>query len=215
MLSIRGNSTLSWVCSESITNGIILMNQAIARAKKASKTGRKPLAIVEKGEKKEFDGLCKKLAAIQDEEEKNSERLLAARKIQESDKAAVSAGDLQALLKASQAREAAPGVIEGAESLAQSLNALREQTWRNEGAVVLTVLRRALNEAVDRQRALEAAEMREAEALGEAARPASAAHEFLQKRIRVVEAILANPGRLRNVRDPRKLLEDNLIFFAE
>ena len=191
------------------------MNQAVEKAARASKTGKKPLAKIEKDEQKSFAAFCKKLAAIQDEEEKNSERLLAARKIQESDKAAVSAGDLQALLKASQAREAAPGVIEGAESLAQSLNALREQTWRVEGGVVLTILRRAMNEAIDRQRALEVAETREAEALGEAARPASAAAEFLQKRIRVVEAILANPGRLRNVRDPRKLLEDNLIFFAE
>ena len=191
------------------------MNQAIARAKKASKTGKKPLAKIEKDEQKQFDKFCAQLAEIQDEEEKNSERLLAARKVQDSDKKAVARGDLQALLKASQAREAAPGVIEGAESLAQSLSSLRERTWRVEGGVVLTILRRALNEAVARQRALEVAESKEAEALGEAARPASAAHEFLQKRIRVVEAILANPGRLRNVRDPRKLLEDNLIFFAE
>ena len=191
------------------------MNQAIARAKKASKTGRKPLAIVEKGEKKEFDGLCKKLAEIQDEEEKNSERLLAARKVHDADKEAVAAGDLPALLKLSQARVGAPGVIEGAESLAQSLSALRERTWRLEGNIVLTVLRRALNEAIDRQRALEAAETREAAALGEAARPASAAHEFLQKRIRAIEPILENPGRLRNVRCPRKLLEDNLISVAE
>ena len=187
------------------------MNQAVELAARASKTGKKPLAVVAKGEKKEFDGFCKKLAAIQDAQEANAERLLAARKIQDADKEAVAAGDLPALLKLSQARVEAPGVIEAAESLAQSLSALRERTWRNEGAVVLTILRRAMNEGIDRQRALEAAEMREAAALGEAARPASAAHEFLQKRIKSIEAILANPGRLRNVRCPRKLLEDNLI----
>ena len=191
------------------------MNQAVETAKTASKTGKKPLAKIEKDEQKSFDAFCKKLAAIQDEEEKNSERLLAARKIQDSDKAAVAAGDLQALLKASQAREAAPGVIEACEALSQSLSALRERAWRIEGGVVLGILRRALNEAVDRQRALEAAEMREAAALGEAARPASAAHEFLQRRIKAIEPILANPGRLRNVRCPRKLLEDNLISVAE
>ena len=191
------------------------MNQAVEKAKTASKTGKRPLAKIEKDEQKQFDKFCAHLAEIQDAQEKNSERLLAARKIQDSDKEAVSAGDLQALLKASQAREAAPGVIEGAESLAQSLSALRERTWRNEGAVVLTVLRRALNEAIDRQRALEAAERKEAEALGEAARPASAAHEFLQRRIKAIEVILANPGRLKNTRDPRALLADHMIFFAE
>ncbi len=192
-----------------------MSNAVVEKAAKASKTAKKPLAIVAKEEKKEFAAFCKKLAAIQDEQEKNSERLLAARKIQDADKEAVAAGDLPALLKLSQARVEAPGVIEGAESLAQSLSALRERTWRNEGAVVLTVLRRALNEAIDRQRALEAAERKEAEALGEAARPASAAHEFLQKRIRAIEPILENPGRLRNVRCPEKLLEDNLISVAE
>ena len=192
-----------------------MSNTTVAKAKTASKTGKKPLAKIEKGEEKEFDAFCKKLAAIQDAQEANAERLLAARKIQDADKEAVAAGDLPALLKLSQARVEAPAQIEAAEALSQSLNALRERTWRNEGAVVLTVLRRAMNEAIDRQRALEAAESKEAEALGEAARPASAAHEFLQKRIRAIEPILANPGRLRNVRDPRKLLEDNLISVAE
>ena len=106
-------------------------------------------------------------------------------------------------------------VAEHTRQLNALVGLLRERTWRLEGNIVLTVLRRALNEAVARQRALEVAESKEAEALGEAARPASAAHEFLQKRIRAIEPILENPGRLRNVRDPRKLLEDNLIFFAE
>ena len=191
------------------------MNQAVEKAKTASKTGKRPLAKIEKGEEKEFDAFCKKLAAIQDEEEKNSDGLLAARKIQEADKEAVAAGDLPALLKLSQARAQAPGVIEAAEALAQSLSALRERTWRTEGAIVLSILRRALNEAVDRQRALEVAESKEAEALGEAARPASAAHEFLQRRIKAIEVILANPGRLKNTRDPRALLADHMIFFAE
>ena len=122
---------------------------------------------------------------------------------------------MPALLKLSQARVEAPAQIEAAEALSQSLNALRERTWRNEGAVVLTVLRRAMNEAIDRQRALEAAESKEAEALGEAARPASAAHEFLQKRIRAIEPILENPGRLKNTRDPRALLSGHMISIAE
>mgnify|MGYP003150888612 CR=1 FL=1 len=123
------------------------MNQAVEKAARASKTGKKPLAKIEKDEQKSFAAFCKKLAAIQDEQERNAERLLAARKIQDSDKAAVAAGDLQALLKASQARVEAPGVIEGAESLAQSLSSLRERTWRTEGAVVIGILRRAMNES--------------------------------------------------------------------
>jgi len=95
------------------------------------------------------------------------------------------------------------------------LNALRERCWRVEGGVVLTILRHALNEPIDRQRALEVAESKEAAALGEAARPASAAHEFLQRRIKAIEPILANPGRLRNVRCPKMLLQDHLISIAE
>ena len=71
-----------------------------------------------------------------------------------------------------------------------------------------------MNEAIARQRALEVAEIKEAEALGEAARPASTAHEFLQKRIKSIEPVLENP-RLRNVRCPEKLLEDHMVFVAE
>ena len=72
-----------------------------------------------------------------------------------------------------------------------------------------------MNDAIARQRALEVAEIKEAEALGEAARPASTAHEFLQKRIKSIEPVLENPGRLRNVRCPKKLLEDHMVFVAE
>ena len=58
-----------------------MSNTTVAKAKTASKTGKKPLAKIEKGEEKEFDAFCKKLAAIQDAQEANAERLLAARKI--------------------------------------------------------------------------------------------------------------------------------------
>ena len=88
------------------------MNQAVAKAQKASKTGRKPLAIVEKDEKKQFDKFCAQLAEIQAEQEANAERLLAARKVHDADKEAVALGDLQGLLKLSQSRVEAPAQIE-------------------------------------------------------------------------------------------------------
>jgi len=69
-------------------------------------------AVTAKGERKDFEAFCSQLAEIQAEQEKNAERLLAARRIQDSDKAAVATGDLKALLKLSQDRVEAPAQIE-------------------------------------------------------------------------------------------------------
>lgn len=188
------------------------MNAIVETARTKSKVGKKALTVVTEEERPAFDHLCGKLSEIVLAEAENAAEIMSLRNRKAGTAEAMAARDLTALRAATELESKAGEREAFTTAMATNLRCYRERLWRDQGEVVLGVLRRAHAEALKRHAKLVADEISESGATGEAASVQSAGAAFLRKRIKSIETDIANPDRrLRNIRCAKRFLRDHAI----
>ena len=186
------------------------MKAVIETARQKSKAGKRPLAVVTDDERESFDKLQTHLDDIAFGEEHANELLLLARDPGAKLSRALASYDTKAIFDATEDAIKSADLERLATEARRNFQSARERLWREQGDVVLKILRRAQDEAQKRLDKLTADELRESAATGEAAYVQSAGAAFLTKRVRSLELDLSNPDkRLRNRRCAKALLADH------